>query len=97
MKKGKKAITIAIIAGDYDRAETMLNYIIARRIIRYKRFIRNEKRLWCKIEELYRQYAPYYGLMEREVPDRFENLDGDLIEQWYDDYYQGKIKSFRVV
>lgn len=92
----KKAITIAIIAGDYDRAETMLNSIFARRIIRYKRFIKNEKRLWLKIEELYRQYAPYYGLMDSEVPDRFENLDGDLIEQWYD-YYQGKIRSFRVV
>lgn len=90
----KKAITIMIIAGEYDRAEALLNNIIARKIIRYKRFSRNEKKLRRKIDGLYSQYAPYYNLMNRDMPDRFGNLD--LIEQWYD-YYQGKIRSFRVV
>ena len=93
--RGKKKLTIMIIAGEYDRAETMLNNIIARRIIRYKRFVKNEKRLWQKLENLHSHYAPYYSLMDREMPDRFENLTGDLIQQWFD-YYKGQIREFRV-
>jgi len=87
----RRKITLLILAGENYAAEALLDAIIARKIIRW-RFIRNERRFSNKLEKLIRRFAPYYNLMDRDIPLQFASLDFHSVQCYYD-CYRGRIRT----